>query len=113
MQQHEFRMHPGPFQSVKTGKKTIESRLLDEKRQKIKLGDRLVFVSRANSQDSVTAEVAGLLHFATFRELFESRPVAQFNKASVEDLLNEVYQYYTTDDEERLGVVGIEFKIRG
>ena len=33
---HEMKLQNGPFNSIKNGKKTIELRLYDEKRQKVK-----------------------------------------------------------------------------
>jgi len=36
---HEMKLYPEPFQMIADGRKTIELRLYDEKRKKIKAGD--------------------------------------------------------------------------
>lgn len=43
---HQLRLHLEPFTLIKVGKKSIESRLHDEKRQTFKVGDILIFISR-------------------------------------------------------------------
>ena len=44
-QTHEMKLYPAPFDSIKSGRKTVEMRLNDEKRQLIKIGDRIRFVN--------------------------------------------------------------------
>ena len=44
--QHKLNLHKTPFDLIKSWNKTIESRLFDEKRQKIKIWDEILFVSR-------------------------------------------------------------------
>ena len=48
---HIFRLHKEPFTLIKSWKKKIEVRLFDEKRQKIKLWDEIVFVSIENWEE--------------------------------------------------------------
>ena len=43
---HEMKLQNGPFNSIKNGKKTIELRLYDEKRQKVKIRDKIEFMLR-------------------------------------------------------------------
>jgi len=40
---YEMKLQPQPFVAVKNGSKIIESRLFDEKRQLINLGDQILF----------------------------------------------------------------------
>lgn len=42
---HRLHLHAEPFELVNKGKKTVELRLLDEKRQKYRLGDELIFIA--------------------------------------------------------------------
>ncbi|MBQ2255674.1 MAG: DUF3850 domain-containing protein, partial [Clostridia bacterium] len=42
---HYMKLRPHPFAMIKSGKKTIELRLLDEKRRQIALGDTLIFIN--------------------------------------------------------------------
>ena len=40
---HKMKLNESPFNRMKKGTKTIEFRLFDEKRQKIKVGDKIEF----------------------------------------------------------------------
>ena len=42
-------LHKAPFQMIKSGAKTIELRLYDEKRKKIKAGDIIEFLQTLNN----------------------------------------------------------------
>lgn len=35
---HNMRLNPSPFEAIRSGKKTIEIRLNDEKRKQVKVG---------------------------------------------------------------------------
>lgn len=45
------------YNLLKSGSKTIELRLFDEKRKKIKVGDNIIFANASNSNDTFTAVV--------------------------------------------------------
>ena len=111
MTTHEMRLHPQPFERIKKGTQVIESRLNDEKRQEIKVGDRLVFALRPDFVETQEVEVVELIHAPTFRELFSSRPLVEFgiDDGDIERVKN-MYQYYTPEDEQKYGVLGIKFK---
>ncbi len=93
-------LHIEPFERIKSGEKKIECRLHDEKRRQIKVGDVIEFMSRETG-DTIEKEVAALHVFSTFKEMFEKFP---------EEFINNVYQYYTQEDEKENGVIAIEFK---
>ena len=44
------RLNDLPFQQIKRGEKTIELRLYDEKRQKIKVGDDIIFTNTVTGE---------------------------------------------------------------
>ena len=67
---HQLKLATEPFNAITSGNKTIESRLYDEKRQKIQLGDEIVFTNRDNPSQIATVKVVGLLRYATFQDLF-------------------------------------------
>lgn len=46
MNTFELRLNEKPFNSIKKGTKTIEMRLLDEKRKQYQIGDILIFKKR-------------------------------------------------------------------
>ena len=49
--------------------KRIEIRLNDEKRKKIKLGDKIKFLKETDLKESFEAQVIGLLKYNSFEEL--------------------------------------------
>ena len=55
MTTHQLKLATEPFDAIISGNKTIESRLYDTKRQKIQIGDRIIFTNRDNSEQTVTA----------------------------------------------------------
>ena len=110
---HYLHLHPQPFELVRSGQKTIESRLFDEKRQAYRIGDTLVFANRGNEQESINAEITNLHRFNSFRELFLSSDTqGKFSTNSLEKLIAGIELYYSNEDQKKYGVVGIEFTIK-
>lgn len=100
-----------PFEMIKSGAKTIELRLYDEKRRKIKVGDTICFNSKT---DKLTVTVRALHIFRNFEELYAALPLGkcgytadEIATASPDDML----EYYTKEQIEKYGVVGIEIEI--
>ena len=106
-----MRLHNGPFEKIKSGTKTIEMRLNDEKRQLIKVGDLIKFVNRV-TEEELTTLVKDLYYYESFDELYK-----HFDKVSIgydlEDDAdpNDMSQYYSNEDIENYGVVGIEIEV--
>lgn len=65
-----MKLQNGPFNSIKNGKKTIELRLYDEKRQKVKIKDKIEFTNILNNEKILT-EVINLHKYKTFEELYK------------------------------------------
>ena len=108
---HQLKLATEPFNAIISGNKTIESRLYDAKRQKIQIGDRIIFTNIDNSEQTVTAEVVGLLRYATFRDLFSHNNPAKFGGESVEWLEKQIGEFYSLSDQLENGVIGIKFEI--
>ncbi len=108
---HEMRLHDGPFKLIVAGTKTIEMRLYDEKRQEIKVGDEIEFTNRV-SEEKQLVKVVNLHRFNSFDELYK-----KFDKivlgygADEEANPNDMSQYYSLEDLEKYGVVGIEIML--
>lgn len=95
-----MRLHPEPFERIKSGEKNIECRLNDEKRRQLSVGDAVVFTNRESGEE-LERKVAALHTFPDFESMFEKFP---------EEKINDVYQYYTSEEEKVGGVVAIELK---
>ena len=109
MQEHQLKLASEPFEAIASGRKTIESRLHDEKRQNIKVNDIIKFTNSDNPSQSVRAKVTGLLHYRTFKDMFANNYPAKFGGESPEWLLRQISRFYSESEQEQYGVVGIEF----
>ncbi len=107
---HYMHLNPQPFAGIKSGVQQIESRLNDDKRQQIKVGDDIEFTDRAGGETFV-AQVIELLPHPSFEELFNSQPPQAFGGETKQELLDAVYKYYSHADEQRYGVVGIKLQV--
>ncbi len=106
---HEMRLNPTPFEQIKSGAKTIELRLLDEKRQKIKVGDKIVFTNLATGEQ-LCKTVENLYRFDSFETLYKTLPLLRcgytaddVDKAHPSDM----ERYYSAEEQKQYGVVGI------
>ena len=107
---HSMRLHPDPFEKIRSGAKTIELRLYDEKRQQINVGDIIVFTDTA-SGETLSRRVVKLHCFDSFAQLYQTLPLLQcgytthdIDRAHPSDM----EQYYSPEAQKRYGVVGIE-----
>ena len=111
MTTHQLTLATEPFNAITSGNKTIESRLYDEKRQKIQIGDQITFTNRDNSSQTATVKVIGLLRYATFHDLFSHNNPRKFGGESVEWLENQINEFYSLHDQKQNGIIGIEFEL--
>ncbi len=110
---YEMRLHPAPFDLIKAGKQKIETRLFDEKRRDLQVGDQVIFLKRPDGKERMTVEVTGLSLFKTFEELFRSINKTEFGYKPTDTLEYQILcmrQYYTEEDEQKYGVIGIHVK---
>lgn len=112
MNTHELKLATEPFEAIAAGKKTIESRLFDEKRQAIQLGDIIVFTNRDDLSQTLKVEVLGLLRYKTFADMFTYNDPAKFGGKSADWLLRQINQFYSEEEQKQYGVLGIQFALR-
>ncbi len=109
--QHKMKLATEPYNNIALGKKVIESRLFDDKRQQIRIGDQIIFSENDNPENSVTTVVKGLLRYQTFKELFADHDPALFGEESRDFLLHQIKQFYSDEDEQKFGVIGIRIQL--
>ena len=109
---HKMKLQPSPFEKIKNGTKTIEIRLNDEKRQLLKVGDKIEFVLMTDRYQKIEVEIVDLLSFTTFTQLFDAYPAEDFGGNDKADLMG-IYKYYSKEDEAKYGVLGIKLKYLG
>ncbi len=114
MKKHIMNLNPSPFDKIKSGIKTIELRLYDEKRQGIEVGDSITFVNTANSDDILQVKVVALHLFESFDELYKNLPLLKCGYTE-EDLLAaspvDMDAYYPKKKQRLYDVVGIEIEL--
>jgi RimJ/RimL family protein N-acetyltransferase/ASC-1-like (ASCH) protein len=112
---HEMSLREAPFRAVASGKKIIEMRLYDAKRQTIRAGDSIRF-TLVGGDESVAPRVVGLHIFPSFDALYAALiPVVGavglgYAEGDTPDP-NHMLDYYPEDVIARYEVVGIEIKL--
>ncbi len=107
---HDMKLNPSPYAMIRSGQKTIELRLFDEKRQQIKAGDKIIFTNTANGE-TLTRTVVKLYCFDSFAELYRSLPLLKCGYTAenvAQATPTDMEQYYTVEEQQKYGVVGIE-----
>ncbi len=108
--EHILKLQPQYFDYINNGTKRIELRLYDEKRQKINIGDIIIFQKEPELE--ITMKVIGLLRYNTFEELFEDFDIEMMADKSMtkQELLNVLEEFYTPEKQKQYGVVGIRIE---
>lgn len=109
---HTMNLELSIFLKIADGSKTIELRLNDEKRQKIKIGDQIEF--RCGEINSVIfAEVIRLHKFPNFKQLYKALPLEKcgYSKDDLETAhYTDMEKYYTKSKIKKYGALGIELQ---
>lgn len=111
---HDLQLAAQPFDLIASGQKTIELRLWDEKRQKITVGDDLVFHLVDHPEQTLVTKVRALHRFDSFAQLYAQLDLlacgytaSNIASASPEDMA----RYYSEEQQAHYGVVGIELEV--
>ena len=105
---HKMKLKESPFERIKNGTKTIEFRLYDEKRRKVKIGDEIEFSKLPDLQEKLLVEVLDIYRAETFKDLFEK---IYTDKDEIERKTKSMYQFYSKEQEKEYGVVGIKIAL--
>ena len=111
--EHEMKLQPEYFNFILNGTKRIEIRLNDEKRQQIKIGDKIKFLKEPDLNESFSAKVTGLLRYNSFEDMFKDFDIEILSDKSMakEQLINVLEQFYTKEKQEQYGVLGIRIEL--
>ena len=105
---HYMKLQDDPFKKIKNKTKTIEMRLNDEKRKKIKQDDLIEFTNIKSKEKLLV----NLYHYKNFEELYKNH-----NKISIgylkEDVPNpsDMSIYYNQSDIKKYGTLAIEIRL--
>ena len=102
---------PAAFKSIGSGEKTIEMRLYDEKRAKIKVGDEIEFNNTATHQ-KIKCMVINLTRYKDFYELYSNfdKTTIGYGKNETADA-EDMYAFYSPEQIKKYGVLAIEIKV--
>lgn len=107
---HEMHLNNLSFKAMKNGTKKIEIRVNDEKRQKVKEGDEIIF-SNIETKETINVKVSKIEKFDSFEELVNSFDLENFGKCrfnSKKELIEINKKRYL--DEEKLEVLAIRIE---
>ncbi|MBQ7392524.1 MAG: ASCH domain-containing protein [Clostridia bacterium] len=111
---HQMNLHDAPFDNIACGVKTIELRLWDEKRRRIKVGDEILFTHSKDSARTLHCRVIALHIFPSFKELYKNLSLLKCGYTERDiDIADpsDMDLYYTKEQQSSNGVVGIEFEL--
>ncbi len=110
---HTMQLQPSPFEMIRNGTKTIELRLFDEKRKKIRIGDTISFTNTV-SKEILTVKVLELYVFDSFETLYSRLPLLEcgYTKEDVDTASpDDMNVYYPKEMQQQYGVVGIRIAL--
>ena len=108
---YEMKLNNEPFNLIKSGSKTIELRLNDEKRRKLAVGDKIEFINK-DTNEKIMTEVIKLHNYPSFEELykhFDKATLGYSEGAKAEP--SDMNKYYSEEEQNKYGVLGIEIKL--
>ncbi len=108
---YSLKLNESPFSRIKSGQKTIELRLFDDKRKQIRLGDFIEFRLQPELEETIKTQVTGLLNYPMFSDLVNDLPLEYFGCETKQQALEEVSKFYPEEDQVLNSVLGIRIKI--
>lgn len=108
---HCMKLSKEPFEKIASGQKIIESRIYDEKRQQINVGDYIKFMRSDDNAKTILTKVKALYCYDSFNDLFSDFPPEYFGGISKEELIGKIRKFYPAEEEQKYGVVGIKIEL--
>lgn len=103
----EMNLNEEPFAAIKSGRKTIEMRLNDEKRQSLRIGDEIRFLNFVTRKELLT-RIISLEKFPSFKELYEHFPLEKLGYyRGQEGDYRDMEIYYSEDNIKKYGTLAI------
>ena len=101
------------YDKIKSGKKYYEVRVFDEKRQKVKVGDTIVFKKLPELIDGVVTKVVDVMRFESFEQMARvlSLEAVGFENKDAIDISKYYRNYYTEEEEKQFGVVAFRLEL--
>ncbi len=110
---HQMKLRSHPFYMIRSGQKTFELRLFDEKRQQLKVNDEIEFRCLDKDESPFAVRVIALHLFNSFTELYAALSLLKcgYTEDTIADASSDdMNQYYSVEEQSKYGVVGIEIE---
>lgn len=100
------------FETVDKGFKNVEGRVNDEKRRKLSIGDKLIFLKRPDEVEKIEAIVEDLIYYKDFNEMIKDYSMKEIylEEYSKDYYIDLIKRFYTDEEINKYGVVAIKFK---
>ena len=109
---HEMGLYEVPFLSIEQGRKTVEIRLNDPKRQQVQVGDQIQF-THTETNETLLVRVTKRQVFPDFRALYEHIPTEDIDCVgwSLDDLVTSTYAIYSPATEQQYGALALHIEL--
>lgn len=110
---YEMKLQDKFYNYILNGTKRIELRLNDLKRQQIRVGDKIKFFNIQGNDEWFIVEVIGLLNYSNFNDLLNDFEINIFADVSMskDELLDILEEFYSIDEQQKFGILGIRFEV--
>ena len=98
------------FELIKSGQKDIELRAYDEKRKKVKIGDKFQLVDAENPNEYIICEVLNMHIAPDFESLFSKIDIKRAGFSNLDELMDVITKFIAREELAREQVVGMEIK---
>lgn len=98
------------FEMIKTGQKDIELRAYDEKRKKMKTGDKFLLFDAENPNQYIICEVLNMHIAPDFESLFKKIDIKRSGFKDIAELMDTITKFVSHEELAREQVVGMEIK---
>ncbi|PIZ96768.1 MAG: hypothetical protein COX80_00520 [Candidatus Magasanikbacteria bacterium CG_4_10_14_0_2_um_filter_33_14] len=102
------------FEKIKSGQKTIETRLLDEKRKVLSVGDIIEFAKRPTLHEKMQVKILDLTTYKTFEEVYDNcdlKDLGYDEKMTKEEYLEKVHHHYDKEEIKDYEILAIKMEI--
>ena len=98
------------FEMIKSGRKDIELRAYDEKRKRIKIGDKFLLFDAENPDQFIVCQVLNMHVAPDFESLFKKIDIKRAGFDDLSELMDVITKFISREELTREQVVGMEIK---
>lgn len=110
---HSLNLKPQYFELIKSGEKTLEVRLNDDKRKDFNVGDTILFYKEPEKIENIQAIILKKDIFNNFDEMADklSKTELGFANMTKEEMIKVYRTIYSKENENKYGVVAFKIKV--